>query len=145
MTPNICTPQIVRERGSAAAQETLDGGKLAAGLGVMADEKTLDPTLAEWAREVRLADNAALRTTSEGAFTEDGSRYGRSSISEDTPGSIYASGRGTLLFQVSRCIFHMSSSCFHSTMIFPRSTNLSWLRTENSPTSKAYSPIGITS
>lgn len=48
---------IIRDRGSAAAVKALDDGNLAAGLRVMADEKDLDPTLAEWAKEIRLAGN----------------------------------------------------------------------------------------
>jgi len=48
---------IIRDRGSSAAVKALDDVNLAAGLRVMADEKDLDPTLAEWAKEIRLAGN----------------------------------------------------------------------------------------
>jgi hypothetical protein len=48
---------VVRDRGSEAAAKKLDDESLAAGLGVMADEGTLDRSLAEWAKELRLAGN----------------------------------------------------------------------------------------
>jgi hypothetical protein len=51
---------VVRDRGSAAAVTATEGprGALYAALKVMADEHTLDPSLASWAKEIRLAGNA---------------------------------------------------------------------------------------
>ena len=49
---------VVRTSGSAAAVTTLDDRNLAAALGVMAAEHTLDPSLAQWAKELRLVGNA---------------------------------------------------------------------------------------
>jgi hypothetical protein len=47
---------LVRDRGSETAQAALDAN-LAKALQVMADEHTLDATLAEWANEIRLLGN----------------------------------------------------------------------------------------
>jgi hypothetical protein len=52
---------VVRDKGSAQAIAALDDpkhGSLAAALRVMANEATLHPTLAEWAKEIRLGGNA---------------------------------------------------------------------------------------
>jgi hypothetical protein len=51
---------VVRDKGSAAAVKAMDdpNGSLYAGLKVMADEHTIDATLASWAKEIRLAGNA---------------------------------------------------------------------------------------
>jgi len=49
---------IIREKGSPAAVKALEDVNLAKGLRVMADEKALDPSLADWAKELRLAGNA---------------------------------------------------------------------------------------
>jgi len=51
---------VVRDRGSAAAVAVMEGprGSLYAALKVMADEHTLDATLASWAKEIRLVGNA---------------------------------------------------------------------------------------
>lgn len=49
---------IVKDRGSEAAHEALKRN-LASGLGVMADDHTLDANLADWAKEIRLTGNAA--------------------------------------------------------------------------------------
>jgi len=51
---------VVRERGSAAPVKAMEDprGSLYAGLKAMADEHTLDATLAGWAKEIRLAGNA---------------------------------------------------------------------------------------
>jgi hypothetical protein len=49
---------VVRTSGSTAAVTTLDHKNLAAALGVMAAEQTLDPSLAQWAKELRLVGNA---------------------------------------------------------------------------------------
>jgi len=48
---------VVKNRGSAAARKALEGS-LYDGLKVMADEHALDPSLASWAKEIRLAGNA---------------------------------------------------------------------------------------
>ena len=48
---------VVRDRGSSAAVEGLQRN-LATGLRIMADEQALDPSLAEWAKEIRLTGNA---------------------------------------------------------------------------------------
>jgi hypothetical protein len=48
---------VVRTSGSTAAVTTLDDRNLAAALGVMAAEHTLDPSLAQWAKELRLVGN----------------------------------------------------------------------------------------
>jgi hypothetical protein len=48
---------VVRSSGSANAVETLDKKNLAAALSVMAAEHTLDPALAQWAKELRLVGN----------------------------------------------------------------------------------------
>jgi hypothetical protein len=48
---------VVRTSGSPAAVTTLDDRNLAAALGVMAAEHTLDPSLAQWAKELRLVGN----------------------------------------------------------------------------------------
>jgi hypothetical protein len=45
---------VVRASGSAAAVTTLDERNLAAALTVMAEEHTLDPSLAQWASALRL-------------------------------------------------------------------------------------------
>src|SRR5439155_26932343 len=48
---------IVSDKGSPAAKKKLEDS-LAASLRVMADERTLDASLASWAGEVKLAGNA---------------------------------------------------------------------------------------
>jgi Domain of unknown function (DUF4145) len=48
---------VVRTSGSATAVTTLEVRNLAAALGVMAAEHTLDPSLAQWAKELRLVGN----------------------------------------------------------------------------------------
>ena len=48
---------VVRDRGGIAAVKTLDDKTLAAALKVMAEEGTLDGSLAEWAAEIRLTAN----------------------------------------------------------------------------------------
>jgi hypothetical protein len=48
---------IVTDKGSAAAKKAIEKD-LATGLKVMADEGTLDASIASWAKEVRLAGNA---------------------------------------------------------------------------------------
>lgn len=48
---------VVRTSGSAAVVTTLDDRNLAAALGVMAAEHILDPSLAQWAKELRLVGN----------------------------------------------------------------------------------------
>jgi Domain of unknown function (DUF4145) len=48
---------VVTDKGSPAAQEALER-RLSDALQVMADEHTLDPSLASWGKEVRLAGNA---------------------------------------------------------------------------------------
>jgi len=50
---------VVRASGSAAAVKTLDDKNLASALAVMAKEHALDPTLAQWAKELRLVGNVA--------------------------------------------------------------------------------------
>jgi Domain of unknown function (DUF4145) len=49
---------VVRASGSATAVRTLEDRNLAAALAVMATEHTLDPSLAQWAKELRLVGNA---------------------------------------------------------------------------------------
>lgn len=49
---------LVRDKGSNAAQAALKKN-LASALAVMAEDHTLDATLAEWATEIRLAGNPA--------------------------------------------------------------------------------------
>lgn len=49
---------LVRDRGSEAAQKALEGN-LGKALRVMADDHTLDGSLAEWANEIRLVGNVA--------------------------------------------------------------------------------------
>jgi len=49
---------VIRDKGSAATIKKLDDVTLAAALREMADEKSLDPTLADWAKELRLGGNA---------------------------------------------------------------------------------------
>jgi hypothetical protein len=48
---------VVRDCGSDVAVKKLDDENLAAALGKMADERTLDRSLADWAKELRLAGN----------------------------------------------------------------------------------------
>lgn len=48
---------VVRSSRSANAVQTLDKKNLAAALSVMAAEHTLDPALADWAKELRLVGN----------------------------------------------------------------------------------------